>query len=178
MYRGALTGFGAAQVAALRGRGALGASDLERALVWTAEEARATGAQRVVLVGDGLATAGSADLVRLRGAARALGSADVQRLDVVALGEMQGASTLRALARALPRDGMVIDGTRPPVEIAARLLAPSRSQVQVGLPGARWIGRRRSTACSLVTFAWSTPSSRRACRQRCMSTDTRRRLLR
>jgi len=140
VHRGAVGAFGPAELAALRSHGALGASDLEGALVWAAGEVHATPATRLVIVGDARATAGSADLTRLRGAARALGAAGVERLDVVALGEARSESTMRALAVGpLGHDGMVIEGTRPATEIAARLTMPARSGVQVSLPGARWI---------------------------------------
>ena len=125
--------------ARLRAHGALGASDLERALVWAGEEARRTGASRVLMVGDGLATAGSADPQRLRGVVRAMGAAGVERLDIVAQGELRGDATMRALAiGVLPRDGILALGTQPAAEIVRRLALPARSQVQVGMPGATW----------------------------------------
>ncbi|HSO34044.1 MAG TPA: AgmX/PglI C-terminal domain-containing protein, partial [Labilithrix sp.] len=140
VHRGALGGREAQLEAGLRAHGALGASDLERALVWAAGEARRSGATRVVIVGDGLATAGSAELQRLRGAARSLASAGVARLDFVAEGELRGDATMRALtASGLAEDGMVIEGARPPAEIARRLALPARSRIQVGLPGATWL---------------------------------------
>jgi len=120
--RGPVAAFGAAQLAALRSHGALGAPDLEGALVWTAAEVRATRATRLVIFGDAVATAGSADLTWLRGAARALGALELERLDVAALGETRSERTMRALAvGSLGHDGMVIEGTRPAKEIAARL---------------------------------------------------------
>ena len=140
VYRGPLARFGASELGALRAHGALGASDLERALGWTAGEARAIGASRAVIIGDGLATAGSADAARLRDAARALAAGGVARLDVVGVGEVRSDAVLRALTvGALAADGIVIDGSLPPREIAAHLLEPSRSKVEVRLPGARWI---------------------------------------
>ena len=140
VHRGPVAHFGVPQLAALRSRDALGASDLEGAFVWTAADVRANPAKRLVIVGDALATAGSADLTRLRGAAHALGAVGVERLDVVALGDARSESTMRALALGpLAQHGMVIEGTRPAMEIAARLAMPARSRVQVSLPGATWI---------------------------------------
>ncbi|RYE82257.1 MAG: hypothetical protein EOO75_20970, partial [Myxococcales bacterium] len=84
VYQGPAAGFAAAGVTSLRERQAFGASNLERALGWAGERARASGARRVVLVTDGIPTMGAVDPGPLQQAARALGPAQPLEQRVVA----------------------------------------------------------------------------------------------
>ncbi|WP_437542185.1 AgmX/PglI C-terminal domain-containing protein [Sorangium sp. So ce367] len=143
VFDGAAAAFGEAELARIRERQALGASDLGRALRWAGERARARGQRRVVLLSDGIATAGEVATGALRGAAAALRGAGVERLDAVALGGLRDEAALRQLVAAgLPRDGAVVDGARGAAEIERRLGSATRSGIAVNIEGARWVWPR------------------------------------
>ncbi|WP_437813809.1 AgmX/PglI C-terminal domain-containing protein [Sorangium sp. So ce1078] len=143
IFDGAASAFGEAELRRIRDRQALGASDLGRALRWAGERARARGQRRVVLLSDGIATAGDVAPGALRGAAAALRDAGVERLDAVALGGLRDEAVLRQLVTAgLPRDGAVIDGARGVAELERRLASATRSGIAVNVEGARWVWPR------------------------------------
>ncbi|WP_437757051.1 AgmX/PglI C-terminal domain-containing protein [Sorangium sp. So ce1389] len=143
VFDGAASAFGEAEIQRIRARRALGASDLGRALRWAGERARARGQRRVVLLSDGIATAGEVAPGALRGAAAALRDAGVERLDAVALGGIRDEAALRQLVTAgLPRDGAVIDGARDLAEVERRLASATRSGIAVDVEGARWVWPR------------------------------------
>ncbi|WP_438025601.1 AgmX/PglI C-terminal domain-containing protein [Sorangium sp. So ce233] len=143
VFDGAASAFGEAEIRRIRERQALGASDLGRALRWAGERARARGQRRVVLLSDGIATAGEVAPGALRGAAAALRDAGVERLDAVALGGIRDEAALRQLVTAgLPRDGAVIDGARGAAEVERRLASATRSGIAVSVEGARWVWPR------------------------------------
>ncbi|WP_437791508.1 AgmX/PglI C-terminal domain-containing protein [Sorangium sp. So ce693] len=143
IFDGAASAFGEVEIARIRERQALGASDLGRALRWAGERARARGQRRVVLLSDGIATAGEVAPGALRGAAAALRGAGVERLDAVALGGLRDEAALRQLVAAgLPRDGAVVDGARGAAEIERRLGSATRSGIAVNIEGARWVWPR------------------------------------
>ncbi|WP_437989659.1 AgmX/PglI C-terminal domain-containing protein [Sorangium sp. So ce145] len=143
VFDGAAAAFGEVELARIRERQALGASDLGRALRWAGERARARGQRRVVLLSDGIATAGEVAPGALRGAAAALRGAGVERLDAVALGGLRDEVALRQLVAAgLPRDGAVVDGARGAAEIERRLGSATRSGIAVNIEGARWVWPR------------------------------------
>ncbi|XXX77428.1 AgmX/PglI C-terminal domain-containing protein [Sorangium sp. So ce134] len=143
IFDGAASAFGEAELRRIRERQALGASDLGRALRWAGERARARGQRRVVLLSDGIATAGDVAPGALRGAAAALRDAGVERLDAVALGGLRDEAALRQLVTAgLPRDGAVIDGARGAAEFERRLASATRSAIAVNVEGARWVWPR------------------------------------
>lgn len=138
IYEGPAGALGEAELQRIRRRQALGASDLGRALRWAGERARARGLRRVVLLSDGVATAGEAAPDALRAAAAALRGAGVERLDAIATGGIRDEALLERLVTAgLARDGAVIDGERPR-EVERRLSAATRSGVEVRVEGARW----------------------------------------
>ncbi|XXY45909.1 AgmX/PglI C-terminal domain-containing protein [Sorangium sp. So ce269] len=143
VFDGAASAFGEAEIQRIRARRALGASDLGRALRWAGERARARGQRRVVLLSDGIATAGEVAPGALRGAAAALRDAGVERLDAVALGGIRDEAALRQLVTAgLPRDGALIDGARDLAEVERRLASATRSGIAVDVEGARWVWPR------------------------------------
>ncbi len=128
----------------LRALGALGASDPHRALRWLGDEL-AAGApyRRVLMVSDGVATAGELEGQALRAAVRDLGKHGVRRLDVLAVGGGRDDELLRHLVTGnLRDDGQVIDGTADLDEIARRLTSASRSGIEVAVPGAAWVWPR------------------------------------
>lgn len=132
--------FGDDARAALRKRGPLGATDLAAALALAGRHAEGLGgASRVVLLTDGIVTAGEQDGSRLADAARGLAGKGVMRLDVVTATAARDDALLGKLVSGnLPRDGVVVHAG---VESSAidrlqrRTLAPLRLKV----PGAAWI---------------------------------------
>jgi tetratricopeptide (TPR) repeat protein len=139
VYEGKAGNFGAAQIAAIERRGALGASDVERALVWAGGEARKGAYKRVVLISDGVATMGATEDDKLVTAARALNSQGVDRLDAVAVGGIRDDAGLRRIVTAgLVHDGVVADGTLDEPSLARRLTRATRSGVPVRVAGASW----------------------------------------
>jgi hypothetical protein len=132
VFRGTAGELAARHLEAIRARQALGASDLERALVWAREHAGGSGARRVVLVTDGVATAGATEARALALAARGLADGGVERLDVIAVGGLRDEALLRRLVTAgLPRDGVVIDAASGPAALASRLSRATRSGIEV-----------------------------------------------
>lgn len=136
VYEGPASGYGDAAAGTLRKRRALGASDLEGALKWAA----GAGCARVVLVSDGVATAGGAEGDLLMAAARGLKAKGVGRLDAVGVGGIRDDATLKQLVTAgLPRDGAVLDGDLPAAALFAKLQAKTESRIAVALDGARFV---------------------------------------
>ncbi len=129
-------------------RGALGASDLDRALASLAatlkpaqgQAARTTRTSRVLLVTDGVATAGEIGADRLRARVAALGALGVRRLDVVAVGGIRDDVMLSRLVTAgLPADGVVVAADDEGPAILRRLTHATRSGITIGVDGAGWV---------------------------------------
>jgi len=123
-------------------RRALGASDLDRALRWAADNLRAASGRRtrVLLVTDGVATAGETGAPALRQRVKALAAAGVERLDVLAVGGIREDALLAQLVTAgLARDGVVLDATQPAAMLAHRLMRATRSGIKLEVDGAGWI---------------------------------------
>lgn len=135
IYAGPLLGFGAAQLAVVRARRPLGASNLGLAL-----RALETGKhQRVLLVSDGLISAGERSDAVLRRQLHALGRTGVERLDVLVLGSVRDEPRLqRLVAGPLPSSGVLVRPTLAPQRAAARLMQPTLDGLRVEVPGARW----------------------------------------
>jgi len=128
---------GDAQQQILR-REALGASDLGGALEWVAEHPN--GHARVVVVSDGIVTAGESEGEDIRKAAQAVGKSGVQRIDAIVDGGIRDAHLLSQLTTAdLPKAGIVTDAGKVPKEVASRILRATRSGVKVEVPGAAWV---------------------------------------
>ena len=139
IYEGKAGGFGDKQVAAIIERAALGASDFEGALVWAAENARRTKSKRVVLVGDGVATAGETDAQKLKEKVERLRDSGVERMDAIAMGGIRDDGFLRTVVRGvLDRDGVVLDGKLGGDALARRLGEATSSGVPVKVEGASW----------------------------------------
>jgi hypothetical protein len=146
LYEGSVGGFDRAAAARLTGRRAFGASDLAGALAQIASRTERR-YERVLVITDGVATAGDIAPEALARAARALGAAGVQRLDALALGGLRDDAVLRRLVTAgLPKDGAVCDGDRPVAEVAERLVRATRSGIRVEVPGASWVWPTRLDA--------------------------------
>lgn len=131
LYKGPGKGFGEAAARALADRAPLGASDLGQALAW----AKGKGKRRVIVVTDGMATAG-AEASALP--AQVLGTG-AERLDVVLVGGIRDTSLAATLAQAgLPRAGAVLALDRGPAEVARRLSLATVTQVPISVPGSTW----------------------------------------
>jgi hypothetical protein len=107
----------------------LGASRIDAALAW-AKERGAAG--RVIVVTDGVATAGELEPAKLGEAAKALG---VDRVDVVLAGGIRD----RAAATAITQRGAVLDLDDGAAEVARRLGLATRSGIEVAVDGALWV---------------------------------------
>jgi hypothetical protein len=139
IFEGEAGAWGANEVRRLQARQALGASDLSRALGWAEARAAARGYRRVVLFGDGVATAGETAAGALAARAARLGSVGVTRLDVVAAGGIRDEAAMKRLATAgLPHDGVVVEATSGIDAIARRMALATRSGIPVAVEGARW----------------------------------------
>jgi hypothetical protein len=129
----------------LRQRLALGASDLSAALAWAGDHARARGVTRVVVVTDGVATAGKTAGADLRAIVKGLGGAGITRLDAVALGGIRDDAMLASLVNAgLPRVGVVVDAAAVgPEETWRRLNEATKSGLEVHVEGASFVFPKR-----------------------------------
>lgn len=142
IFEGEAGGFGEAEARRLAARRPLGASDLNRALTWLGDRLDPSRGRypRVLLVTDGVATAGETETGKLKEAVRALRDRGVERLDVLAMGGLRDDAVLRELTTGnLPHDGQRIDGAAPLEEIARRLTLRSRSGIRVAVEGAAWV---------------------------------------
>ncbi|PRQ05793.1 Vault protein inter-alpha-trypsin [Enhygromyxa salina] len=93
---------------------------------------------RVILISDGMATAGVSERGRLLEAVAELADADIDRIDVIADHGRRDAWTLRALVRELPESGLVLDASDNPRALVRRLLRTVHDDVKISVPGARW----------------------------------------
>ena len=121
---------------ALRLRRALGASNLEAALGWAGR----AGFRRVLLVTDGVPTAGARDAAAL---ARALGGA-VERIDVlVPAGAGDPALLAELAARGGRRAGVVLTADRGARAWLRRLELSAAPPIEVAIDGAEWVWPER-----------------------------------
>ena len=140
VFDGPASDFGAGALDTLYTRSALGASDLEGAL---RRLARTGAGSRVLLLTDGIATAGSAEAIALADATRALGEFGIERLDAIIDGGLQDRETLAALTTAgLQRDGIVVDARLEPSAIAAKLRRATLPELGVSIPDATFVWPR------------------------------------
>ncbi len=138
VHEGPATGFGAAAVKALKDRKALGASDVSGALQWALERGKKQPVARVVLVTDGVFTAGEIEGDQLMAVVARLKDAGVQRLDAVAVGGIREEGILRRLVTAkLPHTGALLDGDAEVAVNARRLGEATVAKVPVTASGAK-----------------------------------------
>jgi hypothetical protein len=139
IFHGDAKAFGDIEIARVLARRALGASNFERALTWARDEARRVGATRVIVVSDGVATAGNTDAAGLATVVRSLRDGGAQRLDFVAVGGLRDDALAHALVTAgLARDGVVADASDGAAAVDRRLEAETRSNLAVAVQGATW----------------------------------------
>ena len=118
---------------------ALGASDLGAALAQITRAPQADNRwDRVLLVSDGVATAGITERSALRAAVRELEAAGVRRLDALAPGARHDRARLADLTSALPEPGVIVDDGSPPDVIASALTQAPFGDVALTVPGASW----------------------------------------
>jgi len=135
IFEGSAGRFGKQDLQRILERRALGASDLAAALGWAADQGGSY--QRLLLVTDGVATAGQSEGDALHRAARKL---PVERVDVVLVGGIRDEALATRLARGtVKQDGTVLDGEQPADELARRLSRRTVSGVEVDVKGARWV---------------------------------------
>ncbi|MEM6989554.1 MAG: VIT domain-containing protein [Myxococcota bacterium] len=132
VFDGDARSFGAEQLGQIYSRRALGASDLAGALASAAGGA----ASRVLVMGDGIATAGKTEARDLKRAVGMLGKAGVERIDAVIDGGLRDEDVLATLTTAgLARDGVVADARLPAETLADKLTRATVSGVRVSVPG-------------------------------------------
>jgi len=120
-------------------RRALGASDLGAAFDAAAVIAKQRGLTRIVVVSDGILTAG-VDGDALVQRAKGLGAAGVTRLDAIAVGGLRDEATLRRLVvGTLKQEGAVIDSNAGVADVARRLRLTAMSGLKVDVAGATWV---------------------------------------
>ena len=141
-YEGTLRRFDADALAAIRGRRPLGASNLAGALRFAAGVGERP-AKRLVLMTDGLATAGATGEAALRVEVARLREAGVGRVDVIVEGGAADPALLRgfaALSNASPeRPGLVLRSGVSPRVAALRLTRTVVRGVEVKVPGSEWV---------------------------------------
>jgi Vault protein inter-alpha-trypsin domain len=137
--------FGRRELDAVLARKALGASDLGKALHFASTFTPRSGARpsRVLVVSDGVVTAGEQDAADLDPLMRDLRKAGVERLDAVIDGGIHDEALAKQLAVGkLPRDGVVLDIELGPNAIAERLGRRAVSGIKVEVPGSAWVWPR------------------------------------
>ncbi|HEY3358973.1 MAG TPA: VIT domain-containing protein [Polyangia bacterium] len=172
VYRGPLGGLGQPALDRLRARRPLGASDLGRALAHLATAPGKGG--RVLVITDGIATAGETEGNALRDQVAKLGPAGVERLDVLVDGGIRDEELLKKLVSAgLPRDGIVVEAGLPATLVARKLQSATAAPLKVTVPGTSGPGRWSCAACSPATRCWSTPTCPATAPSTCSSTGRR-----
>lgn len=138
LWRGAPAKISAA-VSLLRERGAMGASDLAGALAFVTKKASSHGKKRLVLISDGIATAGAREQDALRTSVRALGPFGFARADTISLAAARDEPLLTSLVRGqLRRDGVFIRPSRDGSGLE-RLGRQTLAPIEVKVPGAAWV---------------------------------------
>ena len=138
VFEGRAGSFGSKALNALRARHALGATHLSQALEWLQAHTQPGRYDRLLLVSDGVVTAG--DLDASVDAVEALKHSGFRRLDALALGGLRDSDGLRRLAHGrLPAAGKVIDGRRPMAEITRQLNQATLVGLNVEVEDARWV---------------------------------------
>ena len=140
VHEGTAAGFDANALKALRSRRALGASDVSLALRWALEQGKKKPVARLLLITDGVFTAGEVEGDQLLAAVARLKDAGVQRLDAIAVGGIREEGTLKRLvAGKLPKVGTVLDGDGDVDTLARRLRETTVAKVPIVAEGAKLV---------------------------------------
>ena len=138
VFDGAPGSFGSAALDALRRRAALGASSLDAAIT-ALEESEGPG-RRLIIMTDGMLTAGEMDMEKLRHRLSALGARGIERIDAVVDTTARDANVLDMLVTTdLPRPGKVVEGRAPLKDQLARLGRKTLGDLKVTVAGATWV---------------------------------------
>ena len=146
IFEGRLAEFDASALQALRERGALGASNLAGALRAVAGRGERR-YQRLLLITDGVVTAGASGLEVVRAEAARLLDAGFVRLDVMVEGGVNDPAVLRALTNISPdHPGLVLHAALSPDQAAQRLIRGVVADVSVAVKGGAWVYPERFDA--------------------------------
>jgi len=115
---------------------ALGASNLEAALVHVSRSKQRW--DRLLLVSDGMPTAGEIERGALRNTARELEAIGVRRIDALAPGARLERERLADLTIALPEPGVIVDDQESAEEVARGLTQAPFGEVAMTIEGASW----------------------------------------
>lgn len=137
VYDGPLGDLDRSVFEALHERRPLGASNLVGVLRHAGAR-RGHDIDRVVLISDGVATAGVAGRSALLDTVAELADNGVRRVDVLADAAEGDDRLLSELVRQLPESGLVMAGDDNPRTIVRRLLRTVHDDVRISVPGARW----------------------------------------
>jgi len=138
VFAGKASSFSADAQQAILKRNALGASDLTGALEYVKEHPAKH--ERVIVVSDGILTAGALERDQLKAAAAELKQVGVRRIDAIVDGGVQDEISLEQLTVAgLERDGIVVRASLPAPLLASRIVRATRSGLKVKVPGAAWV---------------------------------------
>ncbi len=138
VFAGKASSFSADAQQAILKRNALGASDLTGALRYLKEHPAKH--ERVIVVSDGILTAGALERDQLKAAAAGLQEIGVTRIDAIVDGGVQDEISLEQLTVAgLARDGIVVRASLPAPLLASRIIRATRSGLKVKVPGATWV---------------------------------------
>ena len=137
VFAGPASSFTGDAVQAILARGPLGASDLAGALRWAGASKVHP---RVIVVSDGVSTAGETEIGEVRKVAAELGRAGVRRIDAVVDGGLRDEALLRGLTTSgLANAGVLVDARLPAPLMASRLTRATLADVAVKVPGAAWV---------------------------------------
>ncbi|MCA9688076.1 MAG: VIT domain-containing protein [Nannocystaceae bacterium] len=141
IYNGPIGKFGARELASLKRRGPLGASNLVRALRQVSSDVRPRGVDRLLVMTDGVITAGPSTTKSVVAEARRLKQSGYRRADVVTRGALAGVEALRAITgpRVLPEAGLVLASDTHADKVAHRLSRSVVDGIRVSIPGSDWV---------------------------------------
>ena len=146
MFEGRLAQFGREPLKALRERGALGASNLAGALRAVASRGERR-YQRLLLITDGMITAGAPGVEVVRAEASRLLDAGYLRVDAMVEGGLHDSAVLGALAAVSPdHPGLVLHAGLSPDATAQRLIRGVVADVEVAVKGGAWVYPQRFAA--------------------------------
>ena len=136
VFDGRADDFDEGHMQALYTRRAMGASDLQYAL----ERLKLAGvSSRVLLMTDGVATAGKDQVVDLRATVEDLGRAGMRRIDAIIDGGLRDADVLASITTALPTAGVVAEATLDPERLVSKLTKATYTNVEVAVPDSAFV---------------------------------------
>jgi TonB family protein len=138
VFSGPAENFDAENVAALRDRLALGASDFGKALSFARDLAPAVKAKRIIFLSDGVATSGITNAQELAKQAEELARAGVERIDALAIGGIRDSALLTALVSSGERKGIVLELTEDEQVLQHKLQQAPQENLELMVPGAHW----------------------------------------